>query len=266
MANTFIDNRDAWLRMSDIDYLGQFVKTWLAFNAWYRSAYAETQDRKILNEIKWQSNPVLSKLRPMLETESEEGEQLRSEIGLLHHRLEGYEIHSGKGSEKARITMRSVFLRENPPITKNEKCYGYSFRIERAANRHILVEVKGKMGSVVLQHTQSGFDLAALQTRPDYQQLTPKLQGFLRVLYAELSPVWICDLTTHKDLDPNTRPIKCGAHEFRCGRDLLFAGLVETLYQMRCTLFHGELVPTKDAVACYEPAFRIVRRFLECVA
>lgn len=52
MANTFIDNRDAWLRMSDIDYLGQFVKSWLAFNAWYRSAYTETRDREIIEEIK----------------------------------------------------------------------------------------------------------------------------------------------------------------------------------------------------------------------
>ena len=121
MPNTFIDNRDAWLRMSDIDYVGQFVKTWLAFNAWYRSAYAETQDRKIMNEIKWQGNPVLSRLRPMLETNSEEGEQFRAEIGLLHNRLDGYEIHAGKSAEKSRITLRAVFLRDNPPITRNYK-------------------------------------------------------------------------------------------------------------------------------------------------
>src|SRR5439155_1432978 len=131
MPNTFIDNRDAWFRMSDIDYLGQFVKTWLAFNAWYRSAYAETQDRKIMNEIKWQGNPVLSKLRPMLEADSEEAEQFRSEIGLLHHRLDGYEIHIGKGAEKTRETLRSVFLRDNPPTIKTGKSYGYLFQVER---------------------------------------------------------------------------------------------------------------------------------------
>ena len=76
---------------------------------------------------------------------------------------------------------------------------------------------------------------------------------------------FIFDSTTHKDLDPNTREIKCGAYGFNCGKEALFAGVVETVYQMRCTLFHGELIPTKDAVSCYEPAFRIVRRFLECV-
>jgi hypothetical protein len=62
-----------------------------------------------------------------------------------------------------------------------------------------------------------------------------------------------------------THEIKSGAYTFRCGKDALFVGTLEVVYQMRSTLFHGELVPTKDPVACYEPAFRIVRRFLECV-
>lgn len=267
MPNTFIDNRDAWLRMSDIDYLGQFVKGWLAFNAWYRSAYTETQDRKIIDEIKWQGNPVLSRLRPMLEAHSDEAEQLRSEIGMLHHRLEGHEIHTGKGVEKSRITFRSVFLKENPPGTKTGKSYGYTFQVQRAANRQMAVEVKGRTGIVVLQHAQPNFDVTGLQASPDFtSKLTPNLQAFLTQLYKEAAPRWVCDLTTHQDLDPNTREIKCGAHVFRCGREALFAGVVETIYQMRCTLFHGELVPTKDAIACYEPAFRIVRRILESVA
>ena len=178
MANTFIDNRDAWLRMSDIDYLGQFVKSWLAFNAWYRSAYTETQDRKIIDEIKWQGNPVLSRLRPMLETNSDEAEQLRSEIGLLHHRLEGYEIHTGKGLEKSRITLRSVFLKENAPGAKTGKSYGYSFQVQRAANRQMTVDVKGKTGTIVLQHTQLSYDLAGLQAS-GLQQAHSESSGIL---------------------------------------------------------------------------------------
>ena len=49
MPNTFIENREAWHRLSDIDYVGQFVKAWSAFNAWYRSPHSESQDRKIIN-------------------------------------------------------------------------------------------------------------------------------------------------------------------------------------------------------------------------
>jgi hypothetical protein len=130
----------------------------------------------------------------------------------------------------------------------------------------VIIEVRGKTGGVVLQHSQPTFDLAALQGIQSYQKLTPNLQTFLKQLYEEAAPLWICDLIAYEDLDPNAREIKCGAYNFRCGKDALFAGVVETVYQMRCTLFHGELIPTKDAVSCYEPAFRIVRRFLECVA
>ncbi len=60
-------------------------------------------------------------------------------------------------------------------------------------------------------------------------------------------------------------PITCGTHTFRCGTDFLFAGVVEVIYQMRCSLFHGELAPTREASECYEPAYRIVRRFLKSV-
>lgn len=148
MPNTFIDNRDAWFRMSEIDYVGQFVKSWLAFNAWYRSAYTETQDRKIINEIKWQGNPVLSKLRPMLEAAGDKAEQFRAEIGLLHDRLESYELHTGKGIEKKRITLRDVFLKENPPTVKNRIHYGRELRVEQVTNRDRAVS----SGRISIEH------------------------------------------------------------------------------------------------------------------
>jgi hypothetical protein len=161
-----------------------------------------------------------------------------------------------------------VYLRENPPFQKMLTSYGYEFRVERLANKQVKVEVTRVRGSrVALQHAQNGFDFSVIENHSDFRQnLTPNLQGLLRQLYSQAAPDWIENLTTHRDLDPNTREIKCAAYPFNCGKENLFAGVVEVLYQMRCTLFHGELVPTKDAIACYEPAFRLVRRFLECVA
>jgi hypothetical protein len=101
MPNTFIDNREAWLRMSEIDYLGQFVKVWLAFNAWYRSAYSETQDRKIINELKRNSSPVGNALRPLIETQSEDAEQFRSDIGFLHQSARALRNKYGQGRGQA---------------------------------------------------------------------------------------------------------------------------------------------------------------------
>lgn len=264
MPNTFIDNRDRWLLLSEVDYLGQFVKAWLAFNAWYRSAYSETQDRKIIEEVKWQANPVLSRLRPLLNngSASEEAERFRSEIGLLHYRLQNYELHTGKGTEKERITMENIYLRNNPACTRNERRYGYHFVVERQPNGNMRVEVTNRVGTVVLGNSHSRHDFAAIEALPSYGQLSTNLQGYLRGLYHEegVKPKLIVNLAAG-----TAAPIRCGSFEFRCTPDFLFAGLVEVVYSMRNTLFHGELNPTKDSNACYEPAYYIVRRFLECI-
>jgi hypothetical protein len=264
MPNTFIDNRDAWLRMSDIDYVGQFVKAWLAFNAWYRSAYTETQDRKIINEFKWQSNPVLSNLRPKLDSTSDDAVQFRAEIALLHQRLDNYEIASGKDATKTRISFRKIFLRENTPAVEKDDRYGFLFEAELVAGRQVKAAVTKKTsGAALLTIPPSQYDIVTLKALPAFAALSVPQQNVLLRVYSKVEPNWYCDLTSHED--PDAPEITCGAYTFKCGRDALFAGTVEVLYLMRCTLFHGELAPTKEAVTCYEPAFRLVRRFLDCV-
>jgi hypothetical protein len=60
-------------------------------------------------------------------------------------------------------------------------------------------------------------------------------------------------------------PLQIGTMEFRCTGDELLAGLVETIYAMRNALLHGEVDPDPRVLSCYEPAYRIVMRFLGCV-
>ena len=262
MPNTFIDNRDRWMSLSEIDYLGQFVKVWLAFNAWYRSAYTATSDRAIINEFNFQPNPVLNKLRPLLTNATEEAEQFRAEIGLLHHRLENYEVHNGKGAEKQRISLTNIYLRDNPPGLKNGSSWGYNFTVERQANQQVRTEVRNRTSSVIFQCQQQRFNLSDLEAQPTYgTNLTQNLQSYLRQLYLQVMPQLYANLTSGSNA-----AIKCGAYDFKCGSNDLFAGTVEAVYMMRCTLFHGELVPTKEAGGCYEPAYRIVRRIIESVS
>jgi hypothetical protein len=263
LPNTFIDNREGWLRLSEIDYLGQFVKVWLAFNAWYRNAYSEPQDRKILNELKWNSNPLGNALRPLLETQSEDAEQLRSDIGLLHHRLEHYEIQTGKDDAKQRITFRKIFLRDRPPATETITSYGFTFKVERKQNGSVESTVLNKSNSPVLNLSQQRYDLAGLISASTYTNLRVNQQTCLRELYESNAPREISDLLAHR---VNMAAIKCGSYSFYCSREDLFAAAIEVVYLMRCHLFHGELAPTKQASDCYEPAYRIVRRFLNSVA
>lgn len=262
MPNTFIDNREAWLRLSEIDYLGQFVKVWLAFNAWYRSAYSEKQDRKIINELKWNSNPIGNALRPLLENASEKAEQLRSDIGLLHHRLEHYEIITAKGQALERVTFRNVYLRDRPASVETYSSYGSTFRVERKTNGAVECEVLNKQGTAVFLVQQQKYDLSEIESHADFLVISSKQRTCLRELYIKSSPREVADLLATQ----GNGPIKCGAFSFHCGREELFAAVVEVVYLLRCHLFHGELSPTKQASECYEPAYRIVRRFLEHVS
>lgn len=266
MPNIFTDNRDAWLRMSEIDYLGQFVKTWLAFNAWYRSATTEKTDRNIIDWMKWKPNQVLSKLRPMLEAAEDEAVQFRSEIAQLHQRLDNYEIHAFKGEESQRITLRNVYLGIRAANTWGYEKRGYRYRVELQTDRKIAVEVVNiKTSARILTCLHDQHNIVQMESLPSYRGLTEDQRSRIRQLYLGAAPNWYCDLTTYTSSDVTNRPIECGAFTFNCGKEALFAGTVETIYQMRCTLFHGELAPTKEAIACYEPAYRLVRRFLDCI-
>ena len=166
MPNTFTDNRDRWLQMSEIDYLGQFVKAWLAFNAWYRSAYTETQDRKIIEEIKWQPNPIVARFRPLLDHTSEEAQQFRTEIGLLHHRVERYELHHGKGDEKTRIRLSNIVIRTEPPIVDRVTFRNWACEVERVANGNVTVQITRPNGTVLVNLGPHRYDPAQLDADP----------------------------------------------------------------------------------------------------
>ena len=260
MPNTFTDNRDRWIQMSEVDYLGQFVKVWLAFNAWYRSAYADNQDRRIIEEIKWNPNPIAAKFRPLLSRSSEEAEQFRTETGLLHHRLENYELFHGKGTEKSRIRFSKIVVRTEPLITEQIVYRNYQCRFDRVQSGRVTVVVTDRTGTNRVSLQQPKFDLDGLEADAGFRGLPKGLKQRCRRGYGLVNPRIEMDLTAGDE-----DPIECGTHSFRCGADFLFAGVVEVVYLMRCSLFHGELVPTREASGCYEPAYRIVRRFLGAV-
>ena len=267
MPNIYVENRDRWLELSSVDYLGAFSNAWLAFNAWYRSAYNEGSDRKILNEFKWQPNDVRNKLIPVItNSQTEDAIQLRNLIGLLHHRLENYHVHTGKGHDKARITLTTVYLRDNAvavaPMVKN----GIAYTVTRGGlgvpAAQITSTVKRQNGTVAFSLVQPAYDMTGLEANQDYlKKLNARQQAFLRGHYLTANPREVVNL-----LEGAHPAISCGAYEFRCQPEQLFAGVTETIYLMRCCYFHGELVPSREASACYEPAYHIIRRFLQAIS
>lgn len=118
-----------------------------------------------------------------------------------------------------------------------------------------------RRGSVAFSLVQSEYNLSGLETNAAFQRdLSTAQQGYLRGLYIDANPRMVRNLLTGACPE-----IRCGAYQLKCTSEDLFAGTVEALYLMRCTFFHGELVPSKEAAACYEPAYQLVRKFLASI-
>lgn len=260
MPNLYIENRDRWEQLSEVDYLGAFANAWLAFNAWYRNAFNEHRDRVVINAIKNEPNVVRNGLVPMLSSDSEEAEQLRANIGLLHHRIENYHLHSGKNEPKERITLTNVYVRDNNLDFKTQAYSGITYEVDRQGGQ-VECQVINRAGGQIFHFVQPRYDYAELEANPDLSNnLNQAQRGRILSLHRAVCPKCVANLA-----DSDQAPIECGAFEFTCTPEDLFAGVVEVIYLMRCTFFHGELVPSREAGACYEPAYHLVRRFLQAV-
>ena len=43
---TYIGNEIQWKQLIEVDWLGQYVKAWVAFNAWYSNNFKPPQGKK----------------------------------------------------------------------------------------------------------------------------------------------------------------------------------------------------------------------------
>jgi len=110
--------------------------------------------------------------------------------------------------------------------------------------------------------TESPRDIAnAVYALPEFAaNLSQAQQVTLRQFYEGCNPRPMRDL-----LRGAADPLPIGTMVFRCTGEELLAGLIETIYTMRNALLHGEVDPDPRVLSCYEPAYRIIMRFLGCV-
>lgn len=80
-----------WMNRAEIDYIGPFIKAWTAFNAWFRHASAQQQERAMLDWVKGQPNPVRRGVLALLRNDSDtaEAQALKLAISDLQIRLDG---------------------------------------------------------------------------------------------------------------------------------------------------------------------------------
>ncbi|ODM44899.1 hypothetical protein [Cereibacter johrii] len=252
-----------WMNRAEIDYIGPFVKAWAAFNAWFRHASREEQERAMLNWVKNQPNAIRRGILPLLREDNDTADAIafQQAVSALLQRLDDIHLEIIRKGVRERVSLRTVCI--NPRNLNQERLEHrrHEFSVRKIAGGHIEIRVVSTANAQEkFKETQERYDPAALYELATFRALSEDQQTKLRELYDSCNPRPMADL-----LRNGAPPLQIGAVQFQCTDEQLFSGLIETLYAMRNALLHGEMDPDPRVLACYEPAYRVVMIFLSCV-
>lgn len=267
MANNYTAHKDEWKVLADIDYYGMFVKTYIPFNAWMNVSYhVLNTDRAKINEIKHNTNPFRNKICSLLESPSQDGQVFRNAIGDLHYLLENHYIYN----QEKRITLTCVVTGKNNKNLVDVSKYGIRFRVQygdsRTSNTETRSIIKRRDESLIINLIQKDYNLDELKKMSDFISIRKDdHKNFLINCYEQVNPYVVEDFTKGFDPGKAAQYYVCGSFTFKRDKDGLAAALIEIIYNMRNSLFHGEIVPDKDANKTYGAAYKILRILIEAI-
>ena len=254
----------SWMDGAKVDYIGPFVKAWAAFNAWYRTASSEKNERSMLEYVKNQPNRARRHVLPLLDNENQTAASLslKQAICDLHQCLDNIHFEVSRKNVVERISLRSVCIKSKPLDTERMEKRGLQYQAKRTHGGAIQVTVTSlRKNQVKFQHSQKEYDAAEIYSLPNFtKDLSPTQRDSLRTFYDTCNPRPMQDLV--KGAGPE---LSVASMQFHCSGQELLSGLVETIYAMRNALLHGEVDPDSNVLRCYEPAYRIVMQILTCI-
>lgn len=251
-----------WMNRAEIDYIGPFVKAWAAFNAWFRHASAQHQERAMLNWVKGHPNSVRRDVLALLRNNTAEAQVLKLAISDLQIRLDGIHFEVTRKGVNEQISLRRVCITPRHFNRERLERNGQEYKAEKIVGGHIQITVTSIRNTTVkFQHEQEQYEPNSVYELEAFMaNLSRAQRTTLRHFYDGCNPRPMRDL-----LRGGSERLQIGAMEFQCTPEELLSGLIETIYAMRNALLHGEVDPDPKVLVCYEPAYRIVMIFLGCV-
>jgi len=258
MTNQYTENAEKWRVLSDIDYFTQFVKAWIAFNAWYKNYFPDLKSEKeIIDAIKTSNNKFKDKLERLLNGNDNDSKLIKNEISNLHYLLERCQVRN----KEHPISFEKIIIEENSKTQETFLKNTLTYEVKRNPNNHKLIELKitGKNGNnKLLLQQKNGYDLAELENDNQYQSLNLFQKKNLKSCYKEINPYKsICLLSYGEDF------IEIGSYNFIDDIDKICKGIITVLYSLRNSLFHGQIIPDKETNKVYEPAYHILHKLVE---
>jgi sporulation protein YlmC with PRC-barrel domain len=274
MAIVTQENINRWIEQSDIDYIGHYIKAWIPFNAWYNNTFQTLNtDREKINEIKKNPNTVRNAINSLMEGDSALSMEFKSHLASLIFYTGELNIQGRDGV----INFENIIKVKNAINQKNED-FGLNkyFVLRTDGNSigqvtQIQINIKRKSNnSSIFNYTHTSYDLEHLQNFPAYQSLSDQVKTQIRIYYQELIPFSTESIIENNLKDTPINYYRCDNFNLRrdtsnttCYAHLIVKALIEILYQLRNVVFHGELVPNRDAQKVYAAAFHVLKIILE---
>lgn len=264
MPNYYVENADAWKALSNIDYFTYFVKAWIPFNAWYRNNYpALDSDAEIMQQIKTQPNSFRNRVISLIENPEtfNESKMFKANLAQLHYQLERNHIYN-KG---LRIGFANIVVEDNPQTISEREYRRFLYKAEiEAGNRKRITSTitDGKLVTRMHFIQTAGYNLDELLSEAQYKALPPECQRLLKACYEEINPRRAISLLT----PDATNSTKIGNYNFINDSELIAKAIITVIYNLRNSLFHGQLVPNRDTQSVYEPAYHMLRMLVSSLS
>lgn len=263
MANLFAGHKDEWKALATIDYFGMFVKAYIPFNAWMNVSYPTLNtDREKINEIKRNPNTFRDGICALLNARNQRGYAFRGLLGELHELLESCYINN----QSHRITFTDVVLGKNNNNLATNSWRGIGFRVQYGiGNTHQTDSlIKNKAGNAIFHLSQNDYNIEDLKNNADFiNKVNPNYQSLLLDCYNQVCPYLHANFTIGYDVNDSSSFIECGSYKFINEPENIAKGIIEILYNLRNSLFHGELIPNEDANRVYGAAYRILFELIQ---
>lgn len=257
MQNYYVENAEAWKALSNIDYFTYFVKAWIPFNAWYRNNYpALESDAEIMQQMKTQHNSFRNRIVSLIENPEtiNESKVFKANLAELHYQLERNYIYN----RGVRISFTNIIVEENPQTIETRIYRGFSYKVEIDGGNKKKVTatiIDGKSVSRLNISQYNGYNLDEIINDAQYKALPPECKRILKDCYDEVNPKKPIGLLT-TDAENS---IKIGNYHFVNDSELIAKAIITIIYNLRNSLFHGQLVPDRKTQLVYEPAYHILR-------
>ena len=257
-----------WINLTDIDYYTAYLKSWIAFNSWYkiRPEYESfIQDRQIIDEIKDKSDSLIKKhIINFLNGNDFESNSFKQDIGNLHMSLGQAAIYINNRNRPVEPINFEKIATLNQTKSSNETIKGIQYIFDRIKNGQIKSEIKTTSNPPIrlFYLEQDEYNELALETSSAFMSLPDDQQQSCSAIYKNINPYTYYSIIA-KNRTEKSKKFKLGNVEFINDTEKISIAVIEILFMLRNALVHGNVEPNSDNIKVYKFAYSLLYAVLQ---